>query len=71
MRWFIIIWSAISLIVGIIGIKWHNELDDILEHDYTRNVGYGDYLLSGYLAYLLTPASIFGILAGVWLVICG
>lgn len=71
MRWFIIISSAVALIASIFGIKWRIELDDEMDHGNPSNVEYGDYLLASYLAYLLTPASIFGILAGIYLVICG
>ena len=55
-----LIFSIIALIVSLIGIIWHISLSDILDKT-TYQVEYLDYLLSGCLTYLLTPASIVGI----------
>ena len=71
MFWFIVIFSVVALIVSIFGIKWHIKLNDELKYGNALNVEYGDYILSAYVTYLLTPASICCLLAGIYLVIYG
>ena len=63
-----LIFSIIALIVSIIGIKWHISLYDMLDTN-AEQVEYIDWLLSSYLVYLLTPASVFGIISCTYILI--
>ena len=71
MNWFLLIFSLISLAVGVYCIKIHKELDKELEHGNPYKVRYSEYLISGLAAYVLTPVSIFALLGCIYLILVG
>lgn len=55
--WVLLILGLLSLAMSLYCFKWHNDLDKELDEN-PINVSYGDYLLSAYGSFLLTPASL-------------
>lgn len=55
--WVLLILGLLSLAMSLYCVKWHNDLDKELDEN-PMNVSYGDYLLSAYGSFLLTPVSI-------------
>lgn len=68
MGWFLLAWSIVSLISGVVGIRWHKELDNAIKN--YQDVEYIDYLISGY-SYLVAPIGVIGVATSIVIIICG
>ena len=68
MLWAMLIIGILSFILSIYSISQFRKMSKELDI-HPRNVGYSDYLIAGYGAFLLFPASLFIVIASIWLLI--
>ena len=62
----VLVISVVILLVGVYGCIWHDKLNN---HKPFSEVDFIDYLTSALAACWLTPAGVFGIFAGVLILI--